>query len=424
MILVMLVMLVMTLLAVVALAAATQLAGNSNHDVNSKQALEAAEAGLRTATYRLSMLQPADGMCVTGVVVSPTGGWCGPDGPEALGNGGTFTFWTSSALALGTCAGLALQNQIALSQRCVTAIGTVNGVSRRLQTRLAAFVATPLYPLPGVIGLQSVTVAPNAHLTASVGTDGTISFGNNASASATLLGPAATLTPNVNASPGPVTTRTAAQGPYVLANVNPGNSAAVNDNGRISSGLDVSVKTTYTPSTRALSLGNGGAITLGGGLYNFCSLTAANNTTIALAAGVKAQIFIDSPDDPNSGCPAGSGTLTMSNGASFVNSSQDPTALQIYVYGSNSNTNVVTLANNTAFYGSVYAPHSTIQLSNTANFYGAVAGNVVSINNVTNVFWDARAGTLQASTMALYYRTAWHECPLQPTSPSDPGSGC
>jgi hypothetical protein len=170
-------------------------------------------------------------------------------------------------------------------------------------------------------------------------------------------------------------------------------------------------------------MANNASLTLGGGIYNFCSFTTMNNVTITLAGIAKTEIIIDSPDDPNSGCPAGTGTLSIKNNAIITNSSQDTTALQLFVYGTNDGNNVVTLSNNGTFSGVVYAPQSTINITNNGAFNGAVAGNNVNLINNFNFKWDSSDQYLQATSTGLYYRTAWAACvPTPPTS--DLGSGC
>ena len=75
-------------------------------------------------------------------------------------------------------------------------------------------------------------------------------------------------------------------------------------------------------------------LTLGGGVYNFCELDISGKGSLAIAAGVESEIFIDSPDDPGSGCANNTGNVDLS-GQSAVNPSQNPLSMQLYVYGLN-----------------------------------------------------------------------------------------
>jgi Tfp pilus assembly protein PilX len=452
-VIVLIVLVIAGLLAAAVIAGAVQSNDTTIRGGNLNAAVAAADSGLDVAAYRINMLAPASGNCVTTAVVAPTNGKCPQDGPESLGNGARYTFWTSPVMAAGgTCAGLQVDSsQSAIAQRCITAVGTANGVSARVQARVAAFTATPLFPEP-LVGLAGVTIGNNATIgsttaPAVVGTNGqpctpplpcglTVGGGNTVM-TGYVLGPIAPA-PQVGngATTGTGTTRTAAQGPFVLSPVNPGNSATVNDDSRITSGSDplTGNKNKWNPATRSLEIGNNGSLTLGGATYNFCNFQMDNNSTLTVASNTKIRMFIDSPDDPNSGCPTGSGNFTMSNNGAAINNyggnyqpgTGDPTALQIYVYGLNNHTNTVAFSNNTNSYVTLYAPQSNVVVSpsNNTSFTGAIAGYTVSIGNATNFQYSGQDSGLTAGTTGLYYRTAWEQCPATPTSPSDPTSGC
>jgi Tfp pilus assembly protein PilX len=441
------VMMVMLLLSAVVLQATLQLSGASNADTARKRAFEAADAGLQATLYRLNMLAPAPSLCIGGpaeTVLAPVSSTTCDPYTEALGNGATFKTWTSPVFSgVGTCAGVQVGTSATVAERCITSVGTVSGSTRRLQTRVAAFAAAPVFPAAGLVGLHSVTLGNNATVNGVEGSNGLISLSNNATASSTTLGPSA---PNPalsnHASAGVVTRRSQTQGPFVLSPVNPGNSATVSDDVRLTNALaaprvapfdSINGGVSWNANTRSLTLNNNASVTLGGALYNFCSLTLSNNSTITLAAGARTAIYIDSPDRPGSGCAAGTGSLTMLNNSSFVNNSppaqgssflHDSTALQMYVYGRNDGTNVVTMRNNSDFYGTLYAPQSTVNLSNNANSYGAVAANNVNLSNNATYNGDSNATSISTQAGSLFFRTAWHECLPAATSPTDPQSGC
>ena len=72
--------------------------------------------------------------------------------------------------------------------------------------------------------------------------------------------------------------------------------------------------------------------------------------------------------------------------------------------------------------GVVYAPQSQVTLSGNGTIIGGLAAQSVTISG--NGFnWDGRAGTIQATTAGIYYRTGWAQCSPAPSS-SSPGSGC
>jgi hypothetical protein len=450
MIIAVMVLLITTVLAGAAVTVAIQNNQFSRQDVNRKNALEAAEAGLQVAVYRLNMLRPDDTHCVGDAVGSPDSTGTCPSSVSTLGNGSAYNYYTTPVLGTGgTCVGLTVIDDTTISQRCVTAVGSSGGLSVRSQIRAAAFGAQPLFPVNGITGLKSVTNSNNAQIGGWEASNGQITASNNVVITGSLeLGPNGSYSPSNGAS-NPA--KVALSSPIVLSPVNPGTSnqtslaacptranagfPACNDDYRISNYLNnpshptapydqSSGTVTFNAATRAFSMANNASITLGGAIYNFCSFSASNNATINLAPGTKTEIIIDSPDDPGSGCAAGSGTLNTSNNATWNTLSTDPTTLQLYVYGLNNGTNVVNFSNNGVFTGVLYAPQSTINLSNNAAFTGAVSGNVVNLSNNFTFNWGATAGTLQATTTGLYYRTAWSQCTPQPVTASTPGSGC
>jgi Tfp pilus assembly protein PilX len=448
-------------LSAAALTVAIQTNGSTRRDANAKEAAEAAEAGLQVATYRLNMLEPPAGQCVSSVIASPAAnGYC--QGPtESLGNGATYSYVTSPVLGPGTsCVGLPVINTVQpLSQRCITSTGTSNGVSARAQTRIAAFGGTPLFGPNAIIGVKSVTIADNAAINGQVYSGGTLTLDNNATTSSYELGPNGTISVSNGASSGPGAQLTNDQGPLQLGQVSVGNSAIDGSPTDTTSGhnfdwritnyvtnpsnptapYDTAPGVSFNPTTRVLSMGNNATLTLGGGIYNFCEFDTGNNDTITLAPGVKTEVFIDSPDDPNSGipgsltnppCAPGTGNLNLRNNTSWINNyltngQPDSTALQIYVYGFNDGSNVINLQNNTIYYGLLYAPQSTINISHSSTnsqYYGRVAGDVVNVTNNLS-FNQADDGNLQEPLGSVYHRTAWAQCVPSPTT-SDPGSGC
>lgn len=442
----MIVLMVITMLVAAAVGVATQTNGSTRSDANKKTALEAAEAGLQVALYRLNMLRPDDQHCVGDQVALPDGTGTCQSSSNTLGNGSSYSYaMTPTMGSSATCVGLNVQSSSSISQRCITSTGAANGISARSQIRVAAFAAQPLFPYGGLTGLKSVTLTGGATVTGTAASNGTVTASGIANAQGIVLGPGGTFTHSGNVSYGQVSNISS---PIVLSPVDPGTSnqsslsacparqtagyPACNDNYRIQNGLATPLQTPYDPSasisynaaTRTLTMIGNASLTLGGGIYNFCELDTSGNSTITIASGaVKTEVFIDSPDDPNSGCPASSGNLNMNGNTSWVNPSADPTALQIYEYGRNNGSSSITLSGQAAFYGVLYAPQSSIRLSGNSAVYGAIAGSSVTMSG--NGFnWDSRAGSLQAHTTGIDYRTAWAQCTPAPTVASSPGSGC
>lgn len=490
-------------LAAVATTVAADTNSISNHDSRTKAAFEAADAGLRAAVYRLNAEKPPSNQCPT----SPTfatvdsSGVCPKDGPETtLGNGASFSYWISRVMQSGdTCAGPAISSPAsAVAQRCITSVGTANGQTVRLQERVAAYTSSPVFPT-AIFGTKAVTLNNNSTVNSDttgihgvIGTNGVLTIGGantqidgySIPASATLsgsgftnLGPAVANAP-VYPIPTPVNPGTSSQNtqsPFDTPTTYQGGTCAVsssqvqtNCDYRISRGVTYSNcksgltpvadcdviqgnlnKVSWDPAGRTLYLGNNVSLTLGGGVYNFCSLYLSNGASISLAPGTKASIFIDSPSDPNSGAPsnppAGSatnapcstsnssqgvapGTLTLNNGA-WLNTGGIALNLQMYVYGDTTNkppTNAVTLSNVSTSAYELYAPFSNVSMSpsNNTTFRGAIVGYTVTMGNVSHFTYEADSSTLQSGSLEIYYRTFFEQCPGQAFNPATPTAGC
>ncbi len=442
-------LLILVSLGTAAVLAATQTSSLTKRDASNKAALEAADAGLRVAVYRLNQLRPDDLHCPTiPLSVPAAGNLCPATGPESLGNGASYRYWISGALASGACAGYSVDStQSSIGQRCVTAIGTARGVSARTQERVVAYNSSPVFPA-AIYGTKSVTISNNASVNgtpqnpALIGTNGTLDVGANGGGTTTIdgyqVGPTAAInigsnTTNVLPPSSSLPARRATPWPP-LSNVPFGNTATVNSNARICT-LDPCTGTVaFNPVTRVLSMGNNSSLTLGGGIYNFCDFTAANNAHITIGATVQTQIYIDSSsrilsDGVTRACSnTTSGSFTLSNNDSLDNPSRNPLNVQIYVYGNPAlpGSNIVSLYNGSNSYMSLDAPFSTINVSPSSNtsYTGAIAGYAVTLGNASNFVFAASTNTLQVGALGLYYRAYWEQCPAAPSVPSDPTSGC
>src|SRR5438477_12357713 len=81
---------IVTGIVAAAVAVAVQTNGSTRRDADKKNALEAAEAGLQVANYRINMLQPDGTHCVgDGVTAGNALGMCAST-TATLGNGATY----------------------------------------------------------------------------------------------------------------------------------------------------------------------------------------------------------------------------------------------------------------------------------------------------------------------------------------------
>jgi hypothetical protein len=448
-------------------AVSSRLNDTSSASRDAKRALQAADAGLEAAMFRMNDigLQSVSKCFTTSAVDPGTGtdpdvggtpaaGECaGVD--ESLGNNSSYTYYVTPALDDGDeCAGLPVHHtdpngHVTITQRCVTSIGEVNGERRRIQARVASYIGTQLFPVGGILAINGIKVKNTAIVSGVLGSNGQIELGNNSYVAGGIkLGTSSTPPPtlgNGSTLGGPVTYRTEAEGAYVLAPVDMGNTATVNDNGRISSGQDTGSNVTYTNTAaapRTLTIANNGSLTLGGGTYNFCKVTLGNNSYITIAAGAKIRFFLDSPDRAGSGCiptspatttaaqarAAGFGGMVLGQGSNFNNPGH-AINFQIYMYGYTDGTHKVEFNNSQAVNAAIYAPSSELIWNNTAGITGAVAASKVDFKNSATFAWAGGSGQfdlseLRTDTVSVYYRMAWTECRQRRTATSDPESGC
>lgn len=413
-------------------AVSVNLSSSSNKSRDGKKALAAADAGLEAAVYRMNKQNLENTTsCFTTGLVAPVNGVC-PGYTESLGNGSSYTYYVSPALADGdSCAGVPVSytgdDDVTIVQRCVTAAGTSNGVTRRIQARVASYIGLQLFTI-GILGLDTVKINNGSTAATVVGSNGNVTIGNSNSVTGLQLGPSA---PNATVGPtsvvGSTERRSVSEGSHVLAPVDVGNSATVNDNARITDGRDASANVTYNAATRVLTMGNNSSLTLGGGTYNFCKFEATNSATLNVAVGAKTRIFIDSPDRAGSGCAAGTGTFTAKQ-ALTINNPGAAENLQIYVYGrSSSGADSLDVVFDNTFSlnkGFIYAPQSAVEFKNAAIVVGAVASTSIDFKNTVHFTWDATLADLRAETLSVFYKTAWKECRSQQLTSTDPTSGC
>ncbi len=499
------------LLTLVLGSVATAVALRANHFVNrdtsSKAAIEAADAGMRTAVYRLNTYDPQQNNCPTeptnyavGTNGAPTATLCpadGPDVPQGLSNGATFSYWISRVMQpVDTCTGPTLSSTTStVAQRCITSVGTAYGQTARVQERVAAYSSAPAFPA-AIFGTKSVTIGNNVTIIsdtagspALLGTNGILTAGGKGGGTTQIDGyqlpPGASLQLGKNVTNlGPTTgipapypvptpiypfttaqntaspydTATTAQagtcnqqeatnlgwsGTWVQTNCDYEIGRGITYPGCLSSRLlvpdcapNAGLSSTYFSQTgRTLYLPNNSSLVLQGGYYNFCSLYLSNNSSISVANGGQATVFIDSPSDPNSGCSTSNsaqgvapGTFTMSQNATF-NPLGSALNAQILVYGDQTNTppnNTVTLQNNGNSSFALLAPFSNVSdsPSNNTTFKGAIAGYTVTLGNASNFTYEADTSSFQSTAIPIFYPSYWEQCPTPSSTSSDPTSGC
>ena len=115
--------------------------------------------------------------------------------------------------------------------------------------------------------------------------------------------------------------------------------------------------------------------------------------------------------------------MSTGNGATLSNPSQDPSALQIVIFGQAPAWPTIELPNNITLYGAIYAPNTGIQFKNNGAVVGGITAQSIEFKN--NAFtWDPRVGNIHFATTLVYYRGAWRQCNSRVASTTTPATGC
>lgn len=428
---------VLSLLAAALLSTAGRSSSQANTGRNEKRALGAAEAGLQTAAYRLKQLNPSGTMCMTTVAVAPTSGECPASTPEPVGAGATFSYTVTPKGA--TCSVLPGYTPTA-NDRCITSVGLVNGVKRRIQTRVE-FGASYPFAKAGVAGTEWVTLRNKVTITETdVGSNGPITL-TGSPAQVAIENAAAR--PYPPGPPGGVVIRTGtttitngiinSTAPYGLVQPDFGPTLTTNNNGALNTSY-------YTASTRSLSIPANTTYTMPNtpvGTYNLCSWTMAPGAVLNMASSTAiGQFYLDSPRRTGSGCPAGSGKFRAvgNNSAQIkINNGRFDANVWVWVYGTTADAGGPTndpaaediLMSNFAHIDAVwYAPDSIFHATNNVKIHGGVVARKVLMDIDVTAELDVLVKQAIGPGSGPLNRRAWFECKPEPTVSTDPESGC
>jgi Tfp pilus assembly protein PilX len=425
------VLFIVVMLAAAAVAVSVRSSTSTTRDDNVKAALEAAETGLRVATYRLAMIALKPEQCVgtatSGAPEAPVGGYC-KDATETLGNQASFTYWTTPVLTEpATCAGDPIKAEAGTDQRCVTGEGKVNGVTRRVQGRVAAPSAKPLFAIHGIVGLTKLSLSGGSSLQGLAGSNGkleTSGGGIKLAGGYTLGFPGGTFKGSAGevVCP-PCGMRSKEEGPIPGALPPKHITAATSEDSRITAKEDeLTGAVTWNAANYELLLGSSGHVVLGGSKYYFCKVNVSGGGVLTVTATGNTEIFIDSFEDPGSPCKnygKEAKVFEFSGGSKLQNSSNDPSKLLIEMYGKTQL--IVSGAGEVA--ASVLAPEAKAVLSGGSALKGGMLANVIEISG-GSFAWDERSAALKLENSGAedYARVpAWEEC--VPTG-ATPQAGC
>jgi hypothetical protein len=412
---------------------------DAGEDRSSKRALAAAEAGVEIARLQLANAPTlAPNACLVVGAGNPTGAECPTGATASLGNGASYTYFVSQQLngSTVTCpAGIgAPPAPPGTAERCITAIGTVAGETRRVQTLVRDLPGGMVWQQAGIVGEDGVEIKNGADIWAPIGTNGTLEIGNDNQIYNTVqLGPGGSITGGlgqITANPKSTTVpawtlgSVDVPGPVPPTAGNPYNNAALPP-ARYRAAQPGQPQRHFTYS--------GASYTMPAGTYNFCQVTLGNGATLSVAGPVK--IYIDSPARPGSGCTSG-GRFQVYN-SNTVNEGGNPANFVVQVYGTRneaanapvscpqgSTGSDVFFCNSIRFTGAIYAPDSSVTMDNSVDFRGGVAAESVIFKNEAQFWWDPRVQNIEVGPPGGMSRARWTECRRQATTPADPESGC
>lgn len=403
-------------------------------DRDSKRASAAARAAVDYAFRRTAEVEPQPAQCVgnDAMAINATTGECDAYAVPAasgLGNGAAMEYVVGPEGAPGCRALPNDPRPVAARQRdrCITAKGTVNGQTSRVQTRILYIPPFRPWSQAGLIGRVKVEIGNNKTINSPIGSNGLVKIGNNSSATQVLLSqgpPAATSEFGNNANPGTVSQVPA----WTFPQIDWDSPRQSNDNAKLD-GLPG-----WNPTTQMIELTeNAQSLTLDSGVYHLCGLKITGNggASLNVLPGATVRLFVDSTRGNGDGanCPATStGRVDLTGNNAFVNATDDrnPAELGLFVYGTTTDSTLpdVQVMNGTMLFGTIWAPDSTIVTQNNGLIEGAFTANIVDMKNNGGFVYSNSIVDMTLPGTGVARRRAYFECSAQRPVASDPESGC
>jgi hypothetical protein len=319
----------------------------------------------------------------------------------------------------------------------VVSTGTAGSVSRRVAVQVKGISVGNLLAGEGLIGNGQITLAQNADVRVSLGTNGSVNVNENANVCGNTRhgnGGSTTFDNNSTQCSGFQNTT----GNISLPQVPPPSDIATNNSDSrlltcttpgvpVGCELDTYTKSRsstspWNPATRTLSTGNNASLTLGGGDYWLCRLVTGNNNHIYMAAGAHVRLFFDTPE--NCGLSNGDRQIDFGNGSDITATAYNPALgnfdmIGLYLLGSTSIQTNVFFANNSTNEFLIYAPNTDIVINNNATYKGPMVGNTINIQNNAIFTQDQGYTPPLIGGTTLYQRTRYVECTGAIASPPD-----
>ncbi len=414
--------------------------GVARRDTSSKTALQAADAGMQVALFRLNSLaqylaNPADtalypcvnaqlqagqvasltvSVAVTGVAPNQ---WCVPGPWEPMGNGESYQIQMTPAINLYNT-GVNLDRRIIVTGRVITP--DARTVYRRIEQTVSSTTGSGgLFAVAGVVSDQDLNISGSVVVGSPALHDNVLSNQNVTISGAPSVcgnityGPTATESGRSSCAGTTVTQETRlATLPTVSPPSNPQNSLICP--GGCPQGVS------YDATARVLSVGANSSLTLTPGNYIFCQVNLSGGGSLVISAvpATPTVIYIDTP----SNCGGSSGISVLGH-ASIVTPPGLTDGGQVQIQAAGTSTIDI---GGTALVAtlSIVAPSSSVTVHGNVQLTGAILGRTVTLSGNPTIMPAAKlTGVGGGGASALFTRKAFGECPAGAGSPN-PDSGC
>lgn len=431
-------------MAIAAVAVSASIGGQGGivRDQNTKTALAVAESGVEQALIqynRYGLVQDAAPCAPVGGTAPDAEGWC----PEVAGttiNGGTVSYRVkpTSTLMKG--------GKIAWTEMEVVSVGTLAGLTRRLDVTANSSAGQKIFVDATVKSKDGINVASNAEIHAGSATNGDINLEGLQCGAATvgigkgLHGKGGYYSDVDCGTLGGVPS----QNEIDLPAVKQGEASTKNDNYRLFAldqisgnkntacfnGLSGAGKADKSCGARELVVGHNSSVTLGGQVYSFCKLKLDQNSSLYIAPGQEVKIYFDSPE----ACGYSSGVTQLelqSNTRITPIAGQSGSAELLFVGSPNISTNIL-LNSNTSVEEDVvcqqnfviYAPYTDINLDSNTWFCGGMAGKTVNLKSHAEVWTSSGVQEFYLPLVAPHYEaTRFVDCAAT-IAAGAPDEGC
>jgi hypothetical protein len=401
--------------------------------------ISAAAVDVNNQTTRQSQSQLADATADSGAQVAlyrlNTAG-ATTAGTSTMAGGASYSYTVAALTSSSSpCAGLWVQNSSStLDQDCITSIGTVNGVSERVQMRVVGYAATATpspFTVNGVFAINgfstnqiggAFTLASNAALSLSnatlTGITGSLEYLNGELSESQNSNQKCTGTCTLDQLTSAITVPTVAASVYA---------DAATTNNDLTAGDITYVNAGFSSSTDVLTATNNNAsVTFAPGTYYFCGIDVNGFSNFAMnttGTGL-VRIYIDSTYRSGTTCASGTGNIyDAGNSTAAINGSGPSNDLQLYLYGDPGCTTscpaAISPMNAATFNADVFAPYSSMSAGGAFTMDGAlVIGQFTANNNFTFTYQaPSSSGSGSGSgTNVSFYPQALEDCVSTPTT--------